>query len=316
VSRALVEAAIEANPDDERAWAVYADLLIAEGDPRGEWVAAGLYNPSVRQRDALLGAAARFDRGGDTFVWHHAFLREVNLHQQPDEITDAVGEILAHPAARFLRYLDIFVGAFDAGRSWQSLLDVIVEAQPRCLEHLTIADGVEIGDVDGVLALPKLAELSLTGRDVRLSRSSPTLRQLLLPRRMSVATVRAIGSLEWPRLDSLSLWLPPSGGMPEDVRGILEGRGLPSLHTLGLLGAPFGDALVDEILGSAILPRLRELDLSFGTLSDEGARRLLAERAGWQHLDRLHVQDNQLSASVEELGSMGNVTGLGFQGDE
>jgi len=98
------ERAIEADPDDRDAFAVYGDWLAGQGDARGEWIA--------------LAAAAEADRSGRTRAsrwfrthrdylegvletaeveWRWGFARQITV-----ELANAyLAEILAHPSARF-----------------------------------------------------------------------------------------------------------------------------------------------------------------------------------------------------------------------
>ena len=92
MTRAQIEASLRRDPDDERSWSVFGDLLAAEGDSRGELIAleqraAACERPferqllvhqaeELRQRDyrAWLGPLAD---AGLELTWLRGFLRSV-----------------------------------------------------------------------------------------------------------------------------------------------------------------------------------------------------------------------------------------------
>ena len=85
----------------------------------------------------------------------------------------------------------------------------------------------------------------------------------------------------------------------DDVRPILEGRGLPALRELGLCNSAFADELAGVLGKCPVLRQLRVLDLSKGTLSDDGARALLASAAAFAHLERLDLTENYLGDEMQ-----------------
>ncbi|NUU21521.1 MAG: STM4015 family protein [Streptomycetaceae bacterium] len=104
--------------------------------------------------------------------------------------------------------------------------------------------------------------------------------------------VRAVGASVFPALESLELWLGVEeyGGdaTVDDLAGILNGRGLPALTTLGLMNSEIQDEICAAVASAPIVSRLRTLDLSMGTLGDEGAEALLTGQP-LTHLDQLVV---------------------------
>jgi hypothetical protein len=104
--------------------------------------------------------------------------------------------------------------------------------------------------------------------------------------------VRAVGASVFPALESLEMWLgiEEYGGDAtiDDMAGILNGRGLPALTTLGLMNSEIQDGIAAAAAAAPIVSRLRRLDLSMGTLGDEGAEALLAGQP-LTHLEQLVV---------------------------
>ena len=91
--------------------------------------------------------------------------------------------------------------------------------------------------------------------------------------------VEAISQSQFPDLEHLELWLGDSGYganvTVEHLEPILSGRLFPKLSTLGLCDSEIADDLAKAVVTSPIISQISTLDLSLGTLSDEGAGALL-----------------------------------------
>jgi hypothetical protein len=105
-----------------------------------------------------------------------------------------------------------------------------------------------------------------------------------------------LATAELPLLEDLELWFGDSyysaDVKAKDLAWLLAGERFPKLTSLGLMNAEFADELPALLASSALLPRLRRLDLSMGTMGETGARALLAHRDAFAHLESLSVQDN------------------------
>ena len=97
-----------------------------------------------------------------------------------------------------------------------------------------------------------------------------------------------------------NLWMgdPNYGfeGSIEDLEPILEGSRLPKLEHLGLMNCELADEICDRLAGAKVLPRLNELSLAYGTMTDAGARALANAKGALSHLQRLDVQPNCLTS--------------------
>ncbi len=83
----------------------------------------------------------------------------------------------------------------------------------------------------------------------------------------------------------------------EDFADLFADRLFPQLHTLGLCNSQYADALAEGITASALLDRIKVLDLSGGALTDKGARALIASgKLG--HLERLDITFHYVSPEV------------------
>jgi hypothetical protein len=126
-----------------------------------------------------------------------------------------------------------------------------------------------------------------------------------LPRK----TVHEVYNWQFPALEHLEIWFGSDdyGGDCDDtdLTPILEDLKFPNLTYLGLRNAQFTHELVDRLLQSPLLAGLQVLDLSMGTLGDEGAAKLL-ECEAIKDLEILNVAGSYLSgATIDRLNSLG-----------
>jgi hypothetical protein len=96
---------------------------------------------------------------------------------------------------------------------------------------------------------------------------------------LSGSTIGMLCGLDLPNLQYLELWLGSEnyGGDSTlaDLEPILSGRAFPKLRYLGLRNAEYTADIAHVLTHSPVLEQLVELDLSIGTLTDEGAAPLI-----------------------------------------
>lgn len=120
--------------------------------------------------------------------------------------------------------------------------------------------------------------------------------------------VREIAAARLPQLEHLELWLgtPNYGGdaTVADLAPILAGERFPRLRYLGLRDSAMADQVAAAVAEAPILDRVRVLDLSQGTLGDEGAAALLASDKV-RRLERLILFHHYCTdAMMEKLRAM------------
>ncbi|MDI2131549.1 STM4015 family protein [Yinghuangia seranimata] len=131
--------------------------------------------------------------------------------------------------------------------------------------------------------------------------------------------LEAVGACELPALTHLYAMLghPEYGGIDtvdrirvgaglggqagtvDQLAGILSGAGLPALTHLALCDSLVQDAVAATVAGAPVVARLAELDLSMGTLGDEGAEALLAGQP-LGHLTRLDLHHHFIGDALQE----------------
>ena len=329
-----LEAAIVASPDDRAPYEVYGDWLAQHGDPRGEWIhvqlalelrptdAALLVRSSellkaheVDWTETLTSPSSRDPR----ITWRRGFIDHVEIsgaYQSNDSTfvwkdvarlataivmrSATIGALITHhgsgaddhtlfeamrdhPPPPALRELILSCGDDDI--SWTQFGDIsIANAALANLEVLTIAAGrVTLGAID----LPKLRKLHIVCGG--------------LPGHV----LASIAEAHWPVLEELDVYLGTqeySGTCTEDdVRALLRAD-LPMLRGLGIANCEFGDALAGVISRAPIVKQLRRLDLSRGTMGEDGARVILEHAKRFAHLEVLDLTENYLSgASAREI---------------
>lgn len=126
--------------------------------------------------------------------------------------------------------------------------------------------------------------------------------------------VRDLAAAELPALEHLEVWLGDDnyGGDAtiDDVLPLIVNNPFPNLHYLGLRDSIIADAIAVAIATAPILERIKVLDLSLGTLGNNGAAALLAS-PGLAHLERLdlhhHYCSDAMMQQLEELGRRLNI---------
>ncbi|AWI32090.1 STM4015 family protein [Streptomyces tirandamycinicus] len=115
--------------------------------------------------------------------------------------------------------------------------------------------------------------------------------------------VRGVAACELPSLESLDLWLGTSGygGDAEltDLGPFLAGTRLPGLRRLALRNSEIQDEIAAALAAAPVVARLDVLDLSMGTLGDQGAAALL-EGQPLTHLKELDLHHHFIDAPMAE----------------
>jgi len=320
-SNAELEAQCRAAPDDAATWAVYADWLMQQGDPRGELAALVVRGAPtgelIRANHLALFGSDDLWSAVEVTAWRHGFPLGVTIKVQMDDqlqLVDATRELLAVPFAQFVEQLRFGLAGFESNNDWTPVMDVVTSS-PRAGDVRSLrfdAYGYQdqeiswtaFGDFTGAWAkLPALEELAIR------SGIGGTLGKLVLPRLvrftrisggLSAAELQAICEAHWPKLASLELWLGThayNGQASVDrLLPVLAAHGLPELRHLGLCNAEILDTLIPELARSAVLKQLRTLDLAKGTMGSVATGRLVEEAARFAHLEAIDLSENCLTS--------------------
>jgi hypothetical protein len=201
--------------------------------------------------------------------------------------------MLVDNAAKFPNLRHLFLGDVvqeESEISWMTIgtITPILRAFPQ-LEELVVRGGADDADGEG-RALEPLRHESLR----KLTFESGGL---------AAGVITALGLCEFPALESLDIWMGISeyGGdaTADDLAELLSGIRLPALRHLGLMNSEIQDAVAAAVAGAPLTARLESLDLSMGTLGDEGAEALLAGQP-LTHLKRLRINHHFISEPTSE----------------
>ncbi len=166
---------------------------------------------------------------------------------------------------------------------------------------------IEQGDVGAPVidSFPQLEVLYARGGEgsMEFSKAShPKLKKLVLqPGAMTKEMLDGLLASEFPELEELELWLGDDerGGdlTTDDVRELLMGNPFPKLKKLGLMNSGIVNEIAKDIGSSAIIDQIEELDLSMGTLQDDGALALLASDKV-KSLKSLNLRHHYISSPI------------------
>ncbi|HEX8538484.1 MAG TPA: WGR domain-containing protein [Cystobacter sp.] len=350
-----LEAAIEKDPDNVEGYLVYGDWLQSQGDPRGELIAlqcaahqASGEEATTLKRQAsalvrkykkyLLGTLADKEDNEVDVGWRFGFIQSARLARgdfdSEFDVPEAVTRLMALPSARFLRELTVGMVDFEGENYYGGVIGALAETKCPTLEKLFLGDfeypdETEISwsyveDISPLYtAFPRLRSLKLRGGSLKMGEVNlPELREFTVESGgVPLEAVQSLVKANWPKLERLEVWFGAenygAGGGVDDIQPLLDGKGVPALKHLGLRNAEFTNELCKALPRAKILSQLETLDLSMGTMTDEGAEALAANAAAFKHLKRLDVTENLLSdESQKRMAALGEHVAHGNQRDD
>ncbi len=228
-------------------------------------------------------------------------------------------DILADPDFPALE--ELVIG--DWGEAWeescQPIIDGIVEHADQFshIRRLFIADmDYEECEVSWIIqgnysklwaALPNLKSLTMKGStDLELGEiCHEGLEELtIICGGLGTEVITAIQNAKLPNLKKLLLYIGSEDygfeGNADTVKKLLEQADFPKLTYLGITDSEIQDELTKVVLESKFMGQLETLDLSLGTLTDQGGQLLLEEIPKWPNLKNLDVHYNYLSDEMAE----------------
>lgn len=212
----------------------------------------------------------------------------------------------------------------EHGETFDEVIRILVQHAPKLtsLRGIFLGDilqeenemsWIEQGDVGLLLAaFPQLEELRVRGgTSLSLSPSSNTsLKSLIIETGgMPAEVLQSLSRCSFPNLEHLELWLGTDeygwNGSLSDVTPFLQQGLFPKLKSLGLRNSEIANEIAATVATAPIVGQLEALDLSLGTMTDEGAEQLLASD-NIRNLARLNLHRNYLTnATISRLQSFG-----------
>lgn len=145
-------------------------------------------------------------------------------------------------------------------------------------------------------AMPNLESLVLRSGSMKIGKIDlPKLRELeILTGGLDKASLANICNAKWPHLEKLHVQTGDDGNIRlKDLQPIFDGKAFPKVKHLGLGNSPFADDICKELAKSKIAAQLETLDLSQGTLGDQGAAALAEGK--WPKLKSIDVSQSWLT---------------------
>lgn len=233
-------------------------------------------------------------------------------------------EFYSDPSSKDVEYL--IIGPWE--ETWENSSKFIVENLVENKDKLLNIKGLFIGDMESedceiswiiqsdlsplLKAFPNLEELKIRGSsELRFSdMQHDKLKTLIIEcGGLSTDVIDDILSSKLPNLEHLELYLGVEeygfNGTIEDIKPLMKRGVFPKLKYLGLKDSEIQNEIAHEIAGSDVLDGLDTLDLSLGTLTDEGAESLLNSN-GIKNLKFLdlnyHYMSDDMMKKIKSLG--------------
>jgi len=263
-------------------------------------------------------------------TWRWGFIDSVRIFNKKDwmdssfDVLPIVRQIFASPAAAFVRELKL--GVIRWMENGEDVPKVLAEvAKLGAAERIRVLRLGDVHDIEidlahhpiGKLAVlsksfPNLEVLTIHGYEFDLGALElPNLRELVIETCvLSKKNLGAVTKRKWPKLESLRLWFGSEdygcNCKVKDIEPLLDGSAIPKVKRLGLMNAEFTDRICEALATAKVLRRLEELDLSMGTMGDEGVRALSSSAKALKHLKVLNVSENFLTKkAIAELKKIG-----------
>ncbi|MFD6590447.1 STM4015 family protein [Streptomyces anulatus] len=208
------------------------------------------------------------------------------------------------------------------GEAYEENSSVPIDLVIAAADRLTSLEAVFVGDLEGeqaeitwiqqsdvtalLTAFPALAELGVRGGSdlVFPPTKHERLRALTIQAGgLPSEVVRGVLDSELPALERLDLWLGVSAYEGDtNVAGLaplLSGTRFPRLNHLGVRNSEIQNEIASAVASAPVVAQLRVLDLSNGTLGDEGAAALL-EGQPLTHLELLDLHHHFLTDAMAE----------------
>jgi uncharacterized protein (TIGR02996 family) len=202
------------------------------------------------------------------------------------DVDEALEGLLEHPSGRFVREITVGIVSFT-DNGYAGTAKVLAGLKLPTLRKLVLGDFISeetelnwsaLGNLEPMYkAMPNLESLVLRSGTMKLGKIDlPKLKELeILTGGLDKASLASICNAKWPQLEKLHVQTGDDGNIKlKDLQPILDGKAFPKVKHLGLGNSPYADDLCKELAKSKIASQIETLDLSQGTLGDQGAAAL------------------------------------------
>lgn len=227
-----------------------------------------------------------------------------------------VADILADP--EFPNLEEVVIGCW--GEAWddddgaQTIIDDIIKNK----EKFTHIKSLFVGDMDFeecevswiiqgnyeklFEAMPQLEKLTIKGSsELELGKvNAPNLRSLeIICGGLPKEVIESVRDANLPALEELRLYIGVEDygfdGSIEDIKSLLEQSNFPKLEILGLCDSEIQNEICEVTLASKYMKQIHRLELSMGSLTDEGGQMLLDKLPEFPNVKYLDVHYHYLT---------------------
>lgn len=250
------------------------------------------------------------------FLWRNGYIYRCRLSKDEyqdetnweGQTVDILEQVFAHPSGRYVVELAFQSNGDPNEDNLQDIIDLIGKKAPPTVRKITFGDNVDqiSWHHTGSLAkmwkgVPNLKTLEIETGDFDVGKIvAPNLeRAIFITGGLSKSCGKGIATGDMPKIKHLEIYYGTDnyGGdcTVKEVLPLLARTDLTKLEYLGLKNSEFADEIARNLKGAKILKGLKTLDLSLGTLTDEGAQALADAKDSLAHLDVLDLHHNYLT---------------------
>ncbi|HUS28358.1 MAG TPA: TIGR02996 domain-containing protein [Kofleriaceae bacterium] len=325
-----LEAEIRKHRDDPAPYLVYADWLQGKGSKFGEMI---VFANRKKQKEAAAIAAkvCALPPKMGTATWRNGLWNTLHLQNDLEwmegfDILRFVKAVFSSPLCAALEELKIGILQWDNSEQNVVLAEAGKHAWAKDLLRLRLGDVGDadvdmdhhsVGDVGKVItkSFPSLESLFLHSGGDYGSNSEfgfggldlPKLKELTIETcAMSRKRMKSLSTAKLPALERLVLWFGErergANATLADVMPVWDGKLFPRLRHLGLCNTELVLDFIRLLPEGKLAKQLVSLDLSKGTLGDDGITELAEVAAKFPALETLCVDDSWITpAGVKAL---------------
>lgn len=225
-----------------------------------------------------------------------------------------IADILADPELPGLE--ELVIGCW--GESWENSAQAIVDGIVENSDKFAGIKSLFVGDMDyeecevswieqanyGKLwaAMPQLERLTIKGStNLSLGEIEHSgLKSLeIICGGLPKEVLESIGAAKLPALQRLSLYIGVEDygfdGEVGDIMSMVEKSDFPNLRELGLLDSEIQDEIAEAVVKCKYMSRIETLDLSCGTLTDQGGQALLDALPSYENIKKVNLEYHYMS---------------------
>lgn len=264
--------------------------------------------------EAMNQDVSEWDKPVFEAEWRFGFLKKVTARVTYDwegpNVERMLNAVMKSSASRFLEAIHIGLPDTDGEAAFNREIAAICKTGKRpSVRRIYVGDfefpdeteisWSEVGSVEKLYPVfPNLQWLKVQGGGIELGKLEHEALETLILHTGGLPSeaAKALAKAKLPNLRELEVWFGADeyGGeaTPEMITPLFAGTATPKLEKLGLMNAEFTNALPALLAGTPLLAQLKQLDLSMGTMTAEGADALLEHAEHFVHLERISVEDN------------------------